>query len=93
MAARSFPRLPHSGTELDVPLIGTHPAAPARYAFVEPDRPVALTVDDVRMGGDTDLQRVIGLLTTESARRDHELIGRSRITNAPPLLPYVFSGR
>ncbi len=66
MAARFFPRLPHSGIELDVPLIGIYSAAPAPDAGVQPDLPVELTVDDVRMGRDSDLQRVNRLLAMET---------------------------
>ncbi len=47
-----FLRLPHSGIEMDLPLIGTFPTAPAPDAGVTPDIAVELTSTDIATGRD-----------------------------------------
>ena len=47
-----FLRLPHSGIEMDLPLIGTFPTAPAPAAGVTPDIAVKITATDIATGRD-----------------------------------------
>lgn len=57
-----FLRLPHSGIEMDLPLIGTFPLLPAPDAGVMPDILVTKTVDDIASGRDAALATVMGRL-------------------------------
>ncbi len=50
-----FLRLPHSGIEMDLPLIGTFPPSPAPDAGVTPDIVVKLTAQDIASGYDPGL--------------------------------------
>ena len=50
-----FVRLPHSGIEMDLPLIGTFPLVPAPDAGVTPDILVMPTAADVAAGYDAEL--------------------------------------
>ena len=47
-----FLRLPGSGLEIDLPLIGTFPDTPQPDAGIEPDVPVAITRRDIAAGRD-----------------------------------------
>ena len=58
-----FLRLPHSGIELDVPLIGQFPRTPQPDAGIEPDVVVTPTVAGIAAGIDEDLQAVRRLST------------------------------
>lgn len=51
----AFLRLPNSGLELDIPLIGTFSAEPMKDSGIEPDVLVKVTVEDVRAGRDATL--------------------------------------
>ncbi|QNP41762.1 S41 family peptidase [Lysobacter solisilvae (ex Woo and Kim 2022)] len=53
-----FLRLPGSGLEMDLPLIGRFPVAPEPDAGVDPDIAVALTADDIGNGRDAALAAV-----------------------------------
>jgi Peptidase family S41 len=50
-----FLRLPYSGIELDLPLIGTFPPAPMPDAGVKPDIPITKTAADIAEGRDPEL--------------------------------------
>ena len=50
-----FLRLPHSGIEMDLPLIATFPTSPMPDTGVEPDVPVKPTIDDIARGYDAVL--------------------------------------
>jgi len=58
-----FLRLPHSGIELDLPLIGQFPRTPQPDAGIEPDVLVAPTVAGIAAGIDEDLLAVRRLST------------------------------
>jgi hypothetical protein len=53
-----FLRLPHSGIELDVPLIGQFPAGNPPDAGLQPDVLVVPTVRDIALGRDAELEAV-----------------------------------
>ena len=57
-----FLRLPHSGIELDLPLIGTFPTEPTPDAGVKPDVPVTRSASDIVSGHDPELQAALRLL-------------------------------
>jgi len=57
-----FLRLPHSGIEMDLPLIGTFPTTPAPDAGVSPDILVKTTPADVATGKDAGLLAVMRAL-------------------------------
>jgi C-terminal processing protease CtpA/Prc len=57
-----FLRLPHSGIEMDLPLIGTFPATSAPDAGVAPDILVRTTAADVATGRDAGLLAVMRAL-------------------------------
>jgi C-terminal processing protease CtpA/Prc len=59
-----FLKLPHSGIELDVPLIGTFPSDAQPDAGVEPDVRVTPTVDDIAHGRDAELDKALALAAT-----------------------------
>ncbi|RXH55350.1 hypothetical protein [Granulicella sibirica] len=54
-----FLRLPHSGIEMDLPLIGTFPLTAAADAGVTPDVLVKATVGDVASDRDADMEAVM----------------------------------
>ncbi|CAN5555012.1 S41 family peptidase [soil metagenome] len=54
-----FLRLPGSGLEIDVPLIGYFPTAPQPDAGVEPDIPVPVSIEDIVRG--VDRERLVAL--------------------------------
>lgn len=54
-----FLRLPHSGIEMDMPLIGTFPSSPAPDRGVNPDILVRVTPSDIAAGNDPVLAAVI----------------------------------
>jgi hypothetical protein len=56
-----FVRLPASGLEFDLPLIGSFPLQPAPDAGIEPDVKAALSAVDIATGIDTPLQRALAL--------------------------------
>lgn len=56
-----FLRLPHSGIELDLPLIGTFAAAPAPDAGIAPDILIARTPADIVSGGDSGMAAAMQL--------------------------------
>lgn len=53
-----FLRLPHSGLELDLPLIGQFPDGNRPDAGLQPDIVVVPTVKDIARGGDAELEAV-----------------------------------
>lgn len=57
-----FLRLPGSGLEVDLPLIGIFPTTPAPDAGVTPDVRVTETVADVATGRDRVLERAVAML-------------------------------
>jgi hypothetical protein len=54
-----FLRLPHSGLEMDLPLIGTFPPAPAPDAGIAPDIMVEPTILDIAHGRDAVMEKVM----------------------------------
>lgn len=58
-----FLKLPHSGLEMDVPLIGTFPVEAQPDAGLEPDIRVAPTVADIASGYDPLLDQAMALAT------------------------------
>ena len=57
-----FFRLPGSGLEADLPLVGTFPRTPKPDAGLMPDVPVALTAEDIARGNDCAMQAAIVLI-------------------------------
>jgi len=57
-----FLRLPHSGIEMDLPLIGTIPARPAPDAGVATDILMKRTAPDIAAGRDAGLLAIVGAL-------------------------------
>jgi hypothetical protein len=57
-----FLRLPASGLEADLPLIGTFPEAPKPDTGLTPDVPVAATAEDIATGSDVVLETALRLL-------------------------------
>jgi hypothetical protein len=57
-----FLRLPHSGIEIDLPLIGTFPKEPQPDAGLVPDVVVAVSAADIAAGRDVGLTAVENLL-------------------------------
>ncbi len=55
-----FLRLPASGLEADVPLIGRFPLTPKPDAGIEPDVAIALTREDIANGRDAALEFALG---------------------------------
>lgn len=53
-----FLRLPHSGIEMDLPLIGTFPPSPAPNAGITPDLPITPTIGDIASGRDPELAAI-----------------------------------
>jgi hypothetical protein len=56
-----FVRLPASGLEFDLPLIGTFPLQPAPDAGLEPDVKVDVTAADIAAGRDAVMERALAL--------------------------------
>ncbi len=56
-----FVRLPASGIEFDLPLIGTFPQQPMPDAGIEPDVKVELTAGDIAAGRDAPMERALAL--------------------------------
>lgn len=56
-----FLRLPESGLEADLPLIGTFPATPQPDAGVAPDIAVELSAEDIAAGRDTAMETALSL--------------------------------
>ena len=54
-----FLRLPHSGLEVDLPLIGTYRSTPEPDAGLEPDFRVEVTAKDIAAGHDPVLERAL----------------------------------
>ena len=54
-----FLRLPNSGIEMDLPLIGTFPASNAPNAGITPDIEVKLTSSDISIGRDAGLETAV----------------------------------
>ena len=59
-----FLRLPNSGIEMDLPLIGTFPATPAPDAGVTPDIVVKTTSSDIATGHDAGLAAAVAAART-----------------------------
>lgn len=57
-----FLRLPNSGIEMDLPLIGQFPATDEPDAGIEPDVAVRVTAADIAAGGDPEMAAVLALL-------------------------------
>lgn len=57
-----FLELPHSGIEMDLPLIGTFPLKPAPDAGVTPDVLVTRTSSDIASGRDPELEAALAKL-------------------------------
>ncbi len=57
-----FFRLPGSGLEADLPLVGTFPRAPKPDAGLLPDVPVILTGPDIAQGDDPAMQKAINIV-------------------------------
>jgi hypothetical protein len=58
-----FLNLPHSGIEVDLPLIGYFPATPQPDAGVVPDLSIPLSAEDIAQGRDPVLAKINGLLS------------------------------
>jgi hypothetical protein len=56
-----FVRLPASGLEFDLPLIGSFPLQPAPDAPLEPDVKVEVTAADIAVGRDAVMERALAL--------------------------------
>jgi hypothetical protein len=56
-----FVRLPASGLEFDLPLVGTFPLQPAPDAGIEPDVKVEVSAVDIATGIDTQMERALAL--------------------------------
>jgi hypothetical protein len=56
-----FVRLPASGIEFDLPLVGSFPLQPAPDAGIEPDVKVELSAVDIATGIDAQLERALAL--------------------------------
>lgn len=65
-----FLRLPHSGIELDLPLIGTFPPRPMPDAGVTPDVQVTRTPADIAGGSDPELNTALKQLKTRLVEVD-----------------------
>ena len=59
-----FARLPESGLEFDVPLVGTFPVAPMPDAGLRPDIAVSQTAADIATGKDPALDRAVQYMKT-----------------------------
>ncbi len=64
-----FLRLPHSGIELDLPLIGTFPPESTPDAGVTPDIRVSRTASDITSGKDPDLNAALLQIGRQSTRQ------------------------
>jgi hypothetical protein len=60
-----FLRLPNSGIELDLPLIGQFPAGDPPDAGLEPDIAVQTTIDDIAAGRDAELGAVMEAISRQ----------------------------
>ncbi|MDP9108093.1 MAG: S41 family peptidase [Pseudomonadota bacterium] len=58
-----FLRLPNTGIEVDLPLIGIFPSVPMPNAGLVPDIPVLRTVDAIAAGTDLEMEKALGLAT------------------------------
>ena len=58
-----FVRLPASGIEFDLPLIGNFPMQPAPDAGIEPDLKVDVAAVDIATGIDAQMERALALAT------------------------------
>ena len=56
-----FVRLPASGLEFDLPLVGTFPLQPAPDAGIEPDVKVEVSAVDIATGIDAQMERALAL--------------------------------
>lgn len=56
-----FLKLPNSGIELDIPLVGQFPVTAQADAGVTPDVPVQVTPEDIAAGRDAELDTVLAL--------------------------------
>lgn len=64
-----FLRLPHSGIEVDVPLIGQFPDGERPDAGLDPDIPVVPSVEDVARGRDTEMYAVRAAIRSSARAR------------------------
>lgn len=64
-----FLRLPSSGIEMDLPLVGTFPATPQPDEGLTPDVLVTPTLDDIVKGTDPEMARIDSLLHPGAAAR------------------------
>ncbi|GAB2509595.1 S41 family peptidase [Lysobacter humi (ex Lee et al. 2017)] len=62
-----FLRLPRTGLEMDLPLVGQFPLKPEPDAGVEPDIPVEARIDDIAAGRDVELAAVRAALASPVA--------------------------
>lgn len=60
-----FLKLPKSGLEVDLPLIGYFPSKPQPDAGLVPDVPAAPTLEDIRIGNDRALTAALEVVGTE----------------------------
>jgi len=60
-----FVRLPHSGLEMDLPLIGTFPVVAQPDAGIDPDIRVAITIDDIKEGRDPESEKALSLASAQ----------------------------
>jgi len=70
-----FLRLPHSGIELDVPLIGQFPAGNPPDAGLQPDILIVPAVRDIALGRDAELEAVRAHASRERGRRNMTEVG------------------
>ena len=64
-------RLPRTGIEVDVPLIGQFPISPTPRpdAGIEPDVPLRPAVEDIASGRDAELEAVLARIRAASTRQ------------------------
>jgi hypothetical protein len=55
-------KLANSKIELDLPLVGQFPLVPQADAGIEPDVPVAVTLEDIAVGRDAEMAKMRALL-------------------------------
>ncbi|MBN6110208.1 S41 family peptidase [Xanthomonas bonasiae] len=64
-----FLHLPHSGIELDLPLVGQYPADPQPDAGIAPDVAVAPSIADIAAGRDVEMAAVMRTLAAPASLR------------------------
>jgi hypothetical protein len=74
-----FLRLPHSGIELDLPLIGSFPKGSRPDAGLKPDVLVVPTVSDIAQGSDAEMDAVRNQIRLAQKKRDGRTVSKSAV--------------